>query len=708
METFKKEREFQINEIFFIKINRNDFEEVGSILELDLFYNSKNQDCLVTNNIILISFFDHNQLTVPTPELLLLSNEEYKLVDNFLMIIANYNNHSNHQILKLLNKQIHFVKIVLIHSFIEKKHLSNHLTLNQIKKSQNCVGNLAIDIFKMEKVDEKNLKKQISQLSGEQANERNQQLNLIFEELNSVNLSLINEKEILNKNLNSVTKKEENINKLIQNFKKEIMMYSDKFLNESFDVFNGKVLELHKKMQIIESKTMNKMKVIKEKMCNKLVKENKPETNINYKEKMANLEIKLKLQEESICNMKHKLIEKEAIVKAQIENEEKLNKLLKKIKEENLLLLNKIKLLEGYAEKESKFKENSQINNELKIDKCSISKINSSKTIQTKIKPFKTKSIYDLDKNHISQINEYFTLDTILHSNNYYENDFHFSSFSDKEISYSSIIIVNLIINPINLFNKFPYSIIFLVKKLSMSVTKIKNLKDSLSEFITNFSDLKKKCLFKNEAFKNTSKSIPPIIDLNSYIKDEFYDINYTLIQNMSSFMNYFKKQEKKYLEKNNFSFYKLISVSVAYLKLILVDNYEDIYDTISNDILKEIIFRQDYFNINYLIFNLNYFQVIILNIVEKGEKIFDLFVDSFLFLFSIDSRFCIVRKNKKFCEYLNIDDKVQSLIKKKVEELDQKYIYFGYIISRESNCFIDDFDKYKNITLKQLDNNKN
>ena len=91
--------------------------------------------------------------------------------------------------------------------------------------------------------------------------------------------------------------KEEKISKIVVDFKKEMFLFGDKCYGECLNEVNSKIYEMNKKLQNAENNIMNKYKIIKEKLKNNnnnnLTTFSNSANNINYKEKNANLEIKI-------------------------------------------------------------------------------------------------------------------------------------------------------------------------------------------------------------------------------------------------------------------------------------------------------------------------------------------------------------------------------------------------------------------------------
>jgi hypothetical protein len=635
-DNFQISKNFMIHDKLSIKLNRNDFEDLGSIIQISLLSNSQ--------NFIAISFYDHNQIQLPQNQLVLLTNYETIFFDNIILI--NLSNKVE-AVLKLLNKEIYYMKMFTISfSFV-----------NKVWSFKNY--NNLINLYQMELLDNKEqllLKQKVSQMINTQQQNKIEQngINLIIEELNRVNQSLISEKEELEKSKQSIKNKEEKINQQITNFKKDIMLYSDKFYNDSCSKITSKISEIGKKIQLIETNNSNKMKLFKDKISLLQMKESakveKNESQLN-KEKFANYEIKIKNLEDNINILKLKLVEKDESIKVLHEAEEKSAKLIKKLKEENVLLNSKIKELQillnnkEIKEAEVKFKEES---NDLKKEK----------------KPT-SKQSFGITKNQVQEYTEYFVtqqsivemnlfIQKIIKLNKKHESNEEYHSISnDRHIDFIVLLSLNIATNPVNLFNKFPLSFIFLVKSLidyviknesDISSMKKTNLSFKIKESINSNSSIKRTLLDNNINKSNNDKEEigRDLINLNSINLDDKNQISFSQIisSKIHSFIEFLVKNEKKYLDKNSYSTYKLVYLSSSILQIIFLNNINDIID-ISKDIFDRVICLKDYSLINYLLY-VNYFDIILFLISQsldnvKTTLLCNILLDSVLFLHALD-----------------------------------------------------------------------
>jgi hypothetical protein len=557
-------------------------------------------------------------------------------------------------------------------------------------------------------------------------------INVILQELNAVNLSLISEKESLEKNRQSLKLKEELINSSIITFKKDVMIYSDKFYTEAYSIFNNKLSEVQKKLQVTENNVLNKIKLIKEKnnisfsnlkknVCNK--EKDNLETGLNSKEKIANLEIRIKFLEDCVNNLKSKLNEKEGQLKSLLDSEEKLNKNLRKLKEENINLNSKLK---NFEDKESSQLSQLQVSI-LNKKESNFEKEGKNNKSPTPIKKI-TKRKYEFSKQLVNQYTESFVIDLLLSSNSFQHNiDLSLKNLNENEISLCVNILINIAINPISLFQKFPFSFIFAIRKImnfainyhlkGNTLDKFNNIsfdtlnqtnqmKESLYEIINTYSELKKSLNDINYITK--SKELFALLDLSIPLDNgevqSYLNLNDMLVHKLNLFANFMNKNEKKYLEKNNYANFKLISLSILIYKLILTRDLSEM-SAIVKYILKEIIYTRDFFSINYLTFSLNYFSILItlmstldflsntLYTESKNEilnstiqNLFFLFLDSFLFLYSLDSRFNIFEENRKLSDVIKDNKIIIEIILKEITSCNKKVIIFVGIISNYTN----------------------
>ena len=102
------EKEFSIGEIMNLTILRNDFESLGSVIEMKL------SQLIQTNHIIIMSFYNEENIQIHQKNLLLLCNSENVLFDNILILsnIRNKKKDDDYK-LKFLNKEMTYMKLYI-------------------------------------------------------------------------------------------------------------------------------------------------------------------------------------------------------------------------------------------------------------------------------------------------------------------------------------------------------------------------------------------------------------------------------------------------------------------------------------------------------------------------------------------------------------------------------------------------------------------
>lgn len=275
MEISEFSKEINLTNTQNIIIKKNNFNELGTIIQIE------GKKIEYENQIISFIFYDSKKNTIPAKNLILLTNQKNFFFENLLFIstLKNKNSEKNFNLtpnkifenpkieedfflLKFLNEEIKFFKILIINKnfasnfhanfkcepneenffnfFIDcenfckinfPSNLNSNSSSNEENKNLNLkekrnlenfgefenfenFENLRIkknseifDLNKLNKIDNKNSKC-----------EKKDQINLILEELNKVNLSLLNEKEILEKQKIEIKNREENVNAMILYF----------------------------------------------------------------------------------------------------------------------------------------------------------------------------------------------------------------------------------------------------------------------------------------------------------------------------------------------------------------------------------------------------------------------------------------------------------------------------------------------------------
>ena len=223
--------------------------------------------------------------------------------------------------------------------------------------------------------------------------------------------------------------------------------------------------KLNKKLTQVENNITNKYRIVKDKInLNKNITQNNNSISQEKKDKIANLEIKIKILEDSLSKLKEKNVENEEKIKNFISNEEKLNTTIKKLKDELILANSQIK------EKEKKNK----INNNMLNSNMSISNISyidnkdnvSISSMLTKVKNKKKSNMisFEIDKHQKEIIFKYFVYNFVL------EYRLKANNSIDKDILTASILLMHLSTNPIELYNKFELGHIIILHKLIYNI----------------------------------------------------------------------------------------------------------------------------------------------------------------------------------------------------------------------------------------------
>ena len=140
MEISKNSKEIFLSDKLNIFVKRNDFDDLGTILELEGLID------IYKDYILNFIFYDKNQIIITPNKLILLTNHKNFIFENNLYFypqIKSYNNENNSNFnnsnisqeenffsIKLLNKEIFYFKILLI-----KKNLNNNKIIN-LKKNK--------------------------------------------------------------------------------------------------------------------------------------------------------------------------------------------------------------------------------------------------------------------------------------------------------------------------------------------------------------------------------------------------------------------------------------------------------------------------------------------------------------------------------------------------------------------------------------------
>ena len=662
-----KEKEFSIGDILNLLITKNE------VLEM------KFSSLISNRNIIIISFYDSENNRITQKNLKFLCNYKNILFDNIL-IISNLKEEAQEYKLKIFNKNISYMKLYI-------------QTFNNINKEENFFSQM-FDLNTL-KILTKEEKSNFSLIKEE----KNNNLNIIISELDKVNKSL-NEKKIeLDTKEDEIKNIEYNINKqkkiieqkIIQ-FKEEILLFKDKCYGEYFNEVNNKMKQINKKFNTVENNINNKYKILKEKFSNN---SNNNKLNNNYinlisqekKEKIANLEIKIKFLEDNLNKFKEKNLEYEQKIKNYISNEEKLNNNIKKLKDELILTNTQIK------EKKLKMSNN---NANMSISNISIIENKEKETLissNLKNKKIKNKISFELDKNQKEIISKYHIYDILL------EYKFIGNNNSDKDILSTALLFMHLSTNPIALNNKFDLGHIILLEKLFHNINENKinsfmllvkqNLEDlynKLPEFKNNISAF----INNNNYNKNNYYEFKPLIEIN------INDINLSniIFNKCINFWNFITKNNSVNNTKNErkIKIKKFISISNLLISLIFSQNKKgmnEIIDKINSyfinhnkeENLMKFLMKINLLKILFLIFeNIN---------LEKNDDLKDNILSCSLYYISI-----IKSSNTCDSEFFSIETKLENYLKNNIKEfLD----FFGE--NKYPNIEYD--DNYERIKIK-------
>ena len=485
-----KEKEFSIGNILNLLIIRND------VLEM------KFTPLIINRNILVISFYDFEKNQITKKKLKFLCNYKNIVFDNILLI-SNLKEENQEYKLKIFSENISYMKLYI-------------QTFNDINKSENSFS----QIFDLNSLKVLN-KEEINNLSLNKE-EEHKNLNIIISELETVNKSLNEKQKELDKKEKEIKNIEYNINnqrKIIEQkiikFKEEILLFKDKCYGECVNEINDKIKKLNKKITTVENNINNKYKIMKDKLSNNNINKLNNNNIISQekKDKIANLEIKIKFLEDNLNKYKDKNIENEEKIKNYIINEEKLNTNIKKLKDELILTNSQIK------EKKLKMSTNINNSNNMSISNISIIESKEKENINLiKNKRMKNKISFELDKYQKELISKYHIYN-ILFEYKYIPNN-----FNDKEILSMSLLIMHLSANPISLNNKFDIGHIILLDKIIFYLlyfNKINSfiifIKQSLDELYNKLPEFKNNLYtyITNNSNKNNINEFQPLIDIN-------------------------------------------------------------------------------------------------------------------------------------------------------------------------------------------------
>ena len=637
-----KEKEFSIGNILNLLIIRND------VLEM------KFTPLIINRNILVISFYDFEKNQITKKKLKFLCNYKNIVFDNILLI-SNLKEENQEYKLKIFSENISYMKLYI-------------QTFNDINKSENSFS----QIFDLNSLKVLN-KEEINNLSLNKE-EEHKNLNIIISELETVNKSLNERQKELDKKEKEIKNIEYNINnqrKIIEQkiikFKEEILLFKDKCYGECVNEINDKIKKLNKKITTVENNINNKYKIMKDKLSNNNINKLNNNNIISQekKDKIANLEIKIKFLEDNLNKYKDKNIENEEKIKNYIINEEKLNTNIKKLKDELILTNSQIK------EKKLKMSTNINNSNNMSISNISIIESKEKENINLiKNKRIKNKISFELDKYQKELISKYHIYN-ILFEYKYIPNN-----FNDKEILSMSLLIMHLSANPISLNNKFDIGHIILLDKIIFYLlyfNKINSfiifIKQSLDELYNKLPEFKNNLYtyITNNSNKNNINEFQPLIDIN------INEINLSniIFNKCTLFGNYLMKNNTISNNERKNHLKKFTIISNILISLLFCSTKNAIYDLIKqirtflnkynkDEEIKKYLIRIKLTKILLLIFEkINY---------KKNDELIQNIFDCILFSISIINSNennlekdleRVLFENKKFKNYLknNIEE---------------------------------------------------
>ena len=430
---------------------------------------------------------------------------------------------------------------------------------------------------------------------------------------------------------------------------------------------NDKIKKLNKKITTVENNINNKYKIMKDKLSNNNINKLNNNNIISQekKDKIANLEIKIKFLEDNLNKYKDKNIENEEKIKNYIINEEKLNTNIKKLKDELILTNSQIK--------EKKLKMSTNINNSNNMSISNISIIESKEKENMNLiknKRIKNKISFELDKYQKELISKYHIYN-ILFEYKYIPNN-----FNDKEILSMSLLIMHLSTNPISLNNKFDIGHIILLDKIIFYLlyfNKINSfiifIKQSLEELYNKLPEFKNNLYtyITNNSNKNNINEFKPLIDIN------INEINLSniIFNKCTLFGNYLMKNNTISNNERKNRLKKFTIISNILISLLFCSTKNAIYDLIKqiriflnkynkDEEIKKYLIRIKLTKILLLIFEkINY---------KKNDELIQNIFDCILFSISIINSNennlekdleSVLFENKKFKNYLknNIEE---------------------------------------------------
>ena len=564
------EKEFSIGDLLNFLVKK-DINSSGNALEM------KFTSIIPTKHILVMSFYDEAKNQISQKNLKIMCNVKNIFFDNILLISNLKGNTLNTQQdlksnpeykLKFLNKNICYMKF-----YIQTSNL-----LNQSEYSFSQIFNLKqMKILTKEETKNLSLNNPIpDEDSIKNKKEQNNNINLILSELDNINQSLnerrqeLDQKEIeIKQRENYINKQKKIIEQKIIQFKEEVLLFGDKCYGECVNEINNKMSKLNKKISQVENNISNKYRLLKEKIINNKQNINNNINNLvsqEKKDKIANLEIKIKFLEDTSSKLKEKNLENEEKIKNFMNNEEKLNNTIKKLKDELILANSQLK------EKEKKNKINNINTSNMSISNISYADNKDNLSIASMISKVKAKKksniiSFEIDKYQKEIISKYFVYNFVF--------EYKLKPFNsiDKDIVTAAILLMHLSTNPIELYNKFELGHIIILNKLIYNIylNNINSyqvlIKDGLNDLYNKLPEFKNYISIFIANNKRSYFEFNPLVELNIILPASSIDKtgNNSLISEINFSNIIFNKcvSFNNFISKNNFNFSKSSSNNI-------------------------------------------------------------------------------------------------------------------------------------------------
>ena len=560
------EKEFSIGDLLNLLVIKKDIESSGNIYEM------KFTSIIPTKHILVMSFYNEEKNQISQKNLKIMCNVKNIFFDNILLISnlkndilkessqQNIKNNPEYK-LKLLNNNICYMKFYIqTYNLLNQSEysFSQIFNLNQMKiLSKEETKNLALNNPVPDEESVKNKK------------EQNKNINLILSELDIINKNLNEKQNELDEKENEIKQRENYINKqkkiieqkIIQ-FKEEVLLFGDKCYGECVNEINNKMNKLTKKITQVENNISNKYRILKEKFNNKQNINNNISNLVSQekKDKIANLEIKIKFLEDTSSKLKEKNQENEEKIKNFMNNEEKLNNTIKKLKDEIILVNSQLK------EKEKKNKINNMNTSNMSISNISYADNKDNLSIVSMLSKVKNKKksnsiTFEIDKYQKEIISKYFVYNFV------FEYRLKPINSIDKEIVTAAILLMHLSTNPIELFNKFEIGHIIILHKLIYNIflNNINSyqvlIKEGLNDLYNKLPEFKNNISIFIANNKRRYFEFNPLVELNIILAASLIDKtgNNSIINEINFSNIIFNKcvSFNNFISKNNLNFSK-------------------------------------------------------------------------------------------------------------------------------------------------------